>query len=239
MSGDPRAEAFRALAQFLVSECSIRETLQRISDVTVVALPCAHTVGLTMLDERGKVSTAVFTDVEAVEVDAAQYETGRGPCLDAWRTRKIVRIDDMAAAVDGVYAKFAASCLEHGILSTLSLPLAVGDQGVGAMNLYAHRTDGFSAEDESLGTDLAAAMSAVLSNAAAYWQTYELGVNLNEAMQSRAFIEQAKGMLMSQSATLNADGAFAMLRAASQRENIKVRDIAQRILNRERPAGDY
>jgi len=55
-------------------------------------------------------------------------------------------------------------------------------------------------------------------------------------MQSRAVIEQAKGILMARSPQLSAEDAFDLLRKASQRENVKLRDIAQRLVDR-RPAG--
>ena len=48
-------------------------------------------------------------------------------------------------------------------------------------------------------------------------------------MASRAVIEQAKGILMAQR-DCSADEAFDMLRRASQRENVKLRDVAQRIV---------
>lgn len=64
----------------------------------------------------------------------------------------------------------------------------------------------------------------------------ELGEGLSEAMKSRAVIEQAKGILMASSRDVDADSAFDLLRRASQRENLKLRDIAQRIVDRRPPA---
>ena len=69
-------------------------------------------------------------------------------------------------------------------------------------------------------------------NASAYWQATQLSEQLGQAMQSRAVIEQAKGILMARSPHLEADEAFDLLRKASQRENVKLRDIAQRIVDR-------
>jgi len=48
-------------------------------------------------------------------------------------------------------------------------------------------------------------------------------------MQSRAVIKQAKGMLMARSPEMSAEDAFDLLRKASQRENVKLCDIAQRL----------
>ena len=44
----------------------------------------------------GKPSTGVFTDSEAPEIDKAQYESEQGPCLDAFRTQRVYRIESTA-----------------------------------------------------------------------------------------------------------------------------------------------
>jgi AmiR/NasT family two-component response regulator len=71
----------------------------------------------------------------------------------------------------------------------------------------------------------------------AYWTAFDLGVHLNEALKTRAVIEQAKGMIMARSPGLTPDEAFDLLRKASQRENVKLRLIAQRIVERRPPPG--
>jgi AmiR/NasT family two-component response regulator len=63
-----------------------------------------------------------------------------------------------------------------------------------------------------------------------YESTRDLAQNLDMAMQSRAVIEQAKGILMSQR-RCDATEAFSLLAAASQRSNRKLRDIAQAIVD--------
>jgi len=231
MSTDARAEALVALTQFLVADCTLADTLLRVSEITTRAMPSAEIAGISMLDDDGRPSTGIYTDEESPRIDSAQYESGKGPCLDAWRTQHIVRIDDMEEAAD-TYPEFAKLAKEHGVQSTLSLPMVAGGEGVGALNLYAPTTNGFSEDDEVIGLELATAAAAVLSNSAAYWGATQLGEQLNEAMKSRAVIEQAKGMLMAQSPDVGPHEAFDVLRKASQRENVKLREIAQRIVER-------
>jgi GAF domain-containing protein len=223
--------ALHALSKFIVADSSLGDTLQRVSEITVDAIPAAEIAGMSMLDQRGKPTTAVFTDPGSPAIDAAQYDSGNGPCLDAWRHQRVVRIDDMSTADD--YPEFAEAAQAHGVQSTLSLPLVAGDHGVGALNLYARTKDAFSADDEGVGVDLATAAAVALANSSAYWGAVELGEQLSTAMRSRAVIEQAKGMLMARSPDLSADDAFNVLRQASQRENVKLRDIAQRIVDRQ------
>ena len=230
MPTDASAQALGALSQFVVSKSSMGETLLRVSQITTDALPAAHMAGISLLGEDGTPTTGIFTDPEAVEIDSAQYESGRGPCLDSWRLRQIVRLDDLNGT--DAYPEFAAAAQAHGIQSTLSLPLMAGEDAAGALNLYSRELNGFTDEDERVGTLLASAAAIVLMNASAYWQATQLSEQLTQAMQSRAVIEQAKGILMARSPHLNADEAFDLLRKASQRENVKLREIAQRIVDR-------
>lgn len=237
MSSDPRSDALRALATFLVADAPVNATLHRVAELTTTALGGAEIAGIAMLGTDGRPTTAVYTDVASPEVDRAQYESGRGPCLDAWRTRRTVRIDDMVQAMDR-YPEFARLALDHDIPSTLSFALVAGGEGIGALNLYARKKGAFTQEDEELGEELAAAAATVLANSSAYWSAFELSEGLTEAMRSRAVIEQAKGILMAREPDLDAEGAFELLRRASQRENVKLRVIAKRIVERRpRPRG--
>ena len=231
MSAEPRAEALSALARFQVTQASVGETLNRIAEIALDAFPSADVVGMTMLGEDEQPTTAIYTDKDSPEIDEAQYREGKGPCLDAWRHKQVIRVDRIEDWADR-YPTFADACQEHGIRSTLSLPMISGDVAIGAMNLYAPVEAGFNTDDEVLGEDLAAAAGSVLGNVSAYWTAFELSQQLNEAMESRAVIEQAKGILMASNPQLSPDDAFAMLRKASQRENAKLRVIAQRIVER-------
>jgi GAF domain-containing protein len=228
MSQDPLAAAVSALAQFLVADVSLGETLQRVADISQHAVPAARFVGISMLDGEGEAATAIFTDPTSPEIDQAQYQTGSGPCLDAWRQGRNVRIFDTASAND--YPEFSRAAAAHGIRSTLSLPLLTAGRSLGAVNLYAGEVDGFSADDEDLLGELIVPAAAVLANAAAYWGAHELSETLRAAMATRAVIEQAKGILMARTPGVGADGAFELLVRASQRENVKLRDIAARIV---------
>ena len=231
MSSDPSGEALIALSHFLVAESSMGDTLLRVSEITTRALPNAEMAGIALLGEDGRPTTGVFTDEQAPEIDSAQYESGNGPCLDAWRHGRVVRLDDMESGAEQ-YPEFAQAAQAHGVESSLSLPLVAGGRGMGALNMYARKPQGFTEDDEAIGLTLAAAAAIVLANANAYWETSQLSEQLTEAMRSRAVIEQAKGILMGRSPELGPDEAFDVLRRASQRENVKLREIAQRMVER-------
>jgi hypothetical protein len=111
----------------------------------------------------------------------------------------------------------------------------IGDITLGAVNLYARVPDGFSDDDEALGVELAGAAEAVLGNAAACWTAFDLSQNLAEPTKARAVIEPATGTIMARDPEPTADGVFDLLRKASQRENVKLRELARRIVERRPP----
>jgi GAF domain-containing protein len=221
-------EGLSALGQFVVGEVTVGDTLQRVAELTTRAIPAAAYAGITLPTERGP-ATSVFTHPTAPNVDRAQYDTGRGPCLEAYRTGQVQRID--STLTDERWPEFTQVAVEHAILSTLSLPMTVGDRTIGALNLYSHEANAFAEDDARAGMTFARQAAVVMANAQAYWQLYDLTESLEEALKSRAVIEQAKGIVMSQS-KVAPDEAFQILVRASQRENRKLRDIAQDLVER-------
>jgi len=219
-------ESLAALSTFFVGDGTFEDTLHRVSDLTVRAIPGADLAGITMVVE-GRQRTAVFTDELAPEIDQTQYDTGEGPCVDAFRTGEIREI--VSTLETGPWPDFRRAAASHGIHSTLSLPLTVNKTGIGAMNLYSRHERAFRDTDYSVGMLFASQAAIVLANAQAYWDSRALSIRLGEAMEFRAVIEQAKGMLMA-AQRCSEDDAFELLIAASQRENVKLRDIATRIV---------
>jgi len=199
-------------------------TLTRVAQLAVRELPECAMAGVTLL--RGhKPVTAAFTDVEAPEIDGAQYESGKGPCLDAFRDGIVYRIEDTRH--EDRWPEFAAAARGHGILSTLSLPLSVSEDALGALNLYSRHPQSF--RDAEVPLLFASHASVVLANSQAYWAAHALSAQLETALTSRAVIDQAKGVLMMRHGC-TADEAFQRLAEESQHSNVKLRDVASAIV---------
>src|SRR6476659_4195418 len=112
VSQDARAEALRALGHCLVADMSIGDTLLEVSQITTNAMPAAEMAGIALLGPDGKPTTGVFTDDAAPEIDEGQYRSGRGPCLDAWREKRVVRIEVLSDAGDR-YPEFMKAAQAH------------------------------------------------------------------------------------------------------------------------------
>jgi GAF domain-containing protein len=220
------SQGLAAMSRFFVGDATLAETLQNVSDLACGAVPTADMVGLTMLVD-GRAKTAVSTDPDATEIDSAQYSTGNGPCLDAFRHQKVYRIDDMET--DGQWPSFSEAAAAKGVNSSMSIPLVARHEGVGALNFYSRGDVPFSDDDVEVGLQFASHAAIVLANSQAYWDSHQLSQDLVQAMQSRATIEQAKGILMG-AQRCGADEAFQILVRASQRENRKLRRIAEEIV---------
>jgi len=220
--------AVAALHNYFVGDQTLGDTLHQVAELTIQAVPGADHVGISLLVD-GRLKTSVFTHPEVPEIDRAQYRTGDGPCVDAYRSGEVYRIESTLRP--GRWQEFRDSAARHGVLSTLSLPLHVGGITFGAMNLYADAEGAFDADDQRVAELFTTQAAFLLANAQAYWDARSLSENLQQAMESRAEIEQAKGIVMG-TMGIDADAAFEQLRQQSQYENVKLRDIAREIVER-------
>ena len=219
-------ESLAALSRFVVGDSTLEESLERVVVLTVKAMPAASAAGVTLIEED-RARATVFTDPTAPEIDEAQYASGTGPSLDAHRERRPIVIH--ATAEDARWLAFCAAAAARGVHSALLLPLVVGDRSLGVLSLYAEHAGAFGDAEQQTAMRFADHAAVVLANAQAYFDASRLSERLGDALRHRGVIEQAKGMLMA-AQRCDEDAAFGLLVRASQRENVKVRDIAQRIV---------
>jgi GAF domain-containing protein len=225
---DPVTQAVSALTRYFVEDATMGETLERVCEALLEAIPPAQMAGISMTVD-GRTGTYIFSHPDVVEIDRKQYETGDGPCLDAYRSGEIVLV--RSTRDPGPYPDFRQVARGHGVLSVLSMPMRTHAQTVGALNLYADHEDAFG-DDDIRGAEMFVSQAAfLLANTKSYWDARTLSENLEQAMKSRATIEQAKGIIMSTTGVSDEE-AFEMLRIQSQHEHVKLRDLADEIVQR-------
>ncbi|MDQ6726095.1 MAG: GAF and ANTAR domain-containing protein [Actinomycetota bacterium] len=214
------------LSQLLLEQETLETALRRVADLAVASVGSCDACGVSLL-HGAKVSTSVATHDVAQRADDHQYRTDEGPCLQAVRSGKIYKVDDMTT--EKRWPRFAPLAAREGVTSSYSLPLVVGGRTLGALNLYSLHSR-FGPEDERVGQAFGRQAAIALANAQAYQRTRDLVDQLNEALRSRDVIGQAKGILMAREA-ITADAAFERLRRMSQSANVKVRTVAQQIVD--------
>lgn len=224
--GDELAHALVELSGLLVDEEPLPEVLRRVAELAVAVVPGCTGAGVTLMDGDTP-STAAHSDPRVLEVDKQQYAAGDGPCLDAIRHRVINRVDVDQA--EQRWPDFAERARTLGIHSFLAAPLVAGGRAVGSLNLYGEAPQAFEPLDDALVALFCAQASIALANARLYSTAVELNGQLEDAIASRAVIEQAKGMLMARH-DIGADEAFALLRSWSQQRNRKLRDVAAEVV---------
>jgi len=222
-------ELWRAVADLsslLLGEEDQETTLRRVGDLAVRSIDGCAAAGVTLRDARDP-TTKAATGGLVYEVDTYQYEIDEGPCLHAVAGREITEIEEMES--DQRWPRFAAHAAERGVHSSLSLPMMVRGEAIGALNLYAFCPKAFTAADRQTGTLFAAQAAVAVANAQSYAASVKLARELREALDSRAVIDQAMGILIGRNG-LGPEEAFTALRVRSQSENRKLRDVADDVV---------
>jgi transcriptional regulator with GAF, ATPase, and Fis domain len=225
-SPDP-ATAFASLSGLVYAARPLADTLQRMSVLATQVLDEAPEVSLTLI-EREQGFTAATSGPVALDLDTRQYDDGDGPCLDAARYGQTVRLTVDAA--DQPYRDLRHAAQQKGVTHTVSIGLPTGDQVMGAMNIYTFTGRPLSEKSEQIARTFAVCIGIVLGNAEQHRQAAARAAGLEVALQTRAPIEQAKGILMARH-HCTSEEAFAMLIRLSQSMHVKIRDIAQNLVD--------
>lgn len=202
--------------------------LQQFVEIAHQVIDGADSSGVT-IDMGGRTYTAVHTDQRTLEVDRGQYDAGDGPCLHAARSGTVVRVDAEEAAE--VWPEFAAAARAEGIRSFLAAPLFANDQPMGSFNLYGRRRAAFDRLDAEILELLTTSVSRAIADFARFQSATRIAETIQRALENRAPIEQAKGMLMALH-QVDADAAFNMLRRESQHKNVRLHVVARELVER-------
>jgi GAF domain-containing protein len=219
-------EAFDELGQMSFAEHSLDSLMQRVTDLASRVVPGEPQTSVTMIRNGGPVTLASSGEL-ALDLDQVQYRLGDGPCLHAAREGRVAEIVDTRAG--DLWPEFRRTAAERGCRSILSHPLPPQERLSGGLNLYstaAHNADPFIRRTVER---FAAYAAVAVSNMYLYRSAVERADHLAAALDSRAVIDQAKGILMERF-RMTADQAFQALAQLSMQTNTKVRDVAEQFV---------
>ena len=217
--------ALNQMAGLVLSRETVDTALELVTSLAATATAGTLGAAVTVVDEHGKRSRAA-SNAAVEQADALQYEFDEGPCLTAWRTRQLVRIDD--TTIDGRWPRWNAAVSVRGVRSVLSAPLLVGEESIGAMKVYGERPMNYGPHDEHVMRLLAGQAAILLANTQSLQAARRLSGQLTEALASRDTIARATGVLLAQGAT--GEEAFATLAAAARETGRPVHDVAAALL---------
>ena len=219
------------VAAIVAGTHGLPEMLADVAKFAVQAIPGADGASVIMV-EPGNVKkyppTRAVTAEFVSAIDHLQYdECGEGPCLTCMETRRPTVSGSMAS--DQRWRRFGPRVARLGVHSALALPLTIGDQLVGAINTYARDHVAFAEHAVELGSQFAGPAAVAIHNAHLLGQARERTRSLQRALETRAVIDQAIGILRSRSGD-TAEEAFARLTQISQHEHTKLSVIAERLV---------
>jgi anti-anti-sigma factor len=188
------------------------------------------------LRRRGRLVTVAASDQTISDMDANQYATGEGPCVDAsveGRWFHAASLDDEAR-----WPTFTPRAKALGINAILSSPLLTEDRPVGALNIYSRNAATFTPKDQELAAMFATEASVILTSAGVDVSDDQLALRLFEALRMRQIIALAEGVIMERE-NVSEERAYSALREFSQKSGQPLRERAQDVVaSTQWPHGD-
>jgi anti-anti-sigma factor len=197
--------------------------------VVELARSCVHGadgVSVSLL-RHGQLSTVAASDQTIMEMDANQYSTGEGPCIDASLQGHWFHSESLDT--EARWPSFTPQARGLGIKAILSSPLKSFDEPVGALNIYSRTASSFDVEAQETAAAFAQKASVILSDARAGVSDTQMAARFQEALRSREVIAVAKGVIMEREG-IDEDDAFTALLRLSMYNGISLRRRAEEIV---------
>jgi GAF domain-containing protein len=217
---DGFARELARMALVLHDQPDVEQTAERFLQFALNAIDCRY-AGLVLVHCGGRLETAAATDPVVEKADRLQAELGEGPSFTVLNDYDSVISGDTAAETR--WLRWSSQAAGLGLRSVLSVRLRTPTASIGAFNLFDSVVDRFAAEEDAVAQLLA-------NHAAVALATATSESSLWRAIDARKLIGQAQGILMERF-DLTDDQAFAVLRRYSQDNNVKLRDVAQRLID--------
>lgn len=221
---------FVELADTLVAEFDALEFMHTLTERAVTLLG-ADAAGLMLADPRGRLQVVATTHHQAQVLEVFQVQNDEGPCVECCRTgQALVNLD--LDEVTERWPRFRAVTREAGFRSTHAIPMRLRDDTIGALNLYCVDQLELSEADVRLCQAMADIATIGLLQERVVREKETLAEQLQNALNSRVLIEQAKGVL-AERAGIEIHEAFEVLRSHSRSTSRPLTAVARALLRGE------
>ena len=213
---DELAQDLARLALVLHEQPDVEQTAERLLEYVQATVRASH-ASVVLVHRGGRLESAAATDALAEEADRLQLEVGEGPSHTALQD-----VTSVVGEADDRWPAWSPQADQLGIKSILSVRLRTPTATIGTLNLYSREPDRYTGPDLAIAQVIADHAAVAVANArteSTLWQ----------AIEARKLIGQAQGILMERF-ELTDEQAFAVLRRYSQDSNIKLREVAQRLI---------
>jgi len=224
------ARAFVSLAETLVDDYDVIELLTRLIDHSVQLLD-ADAGGIMLADPHGLLRVVATSNEDARLVELMQLQNDQGPCLDCFHTAMPVNVPDLAQAA-GRWPMFVAEAMRRPVFRAVyALPLRLGGDAIGALNLWHHQPRALPRDELVVGQALADVATIAILQARAILRAEVVNEQLQAALTSRVIIEQAKGLLAHHTG-LPMDQAFNLIRGYARVHRLRLGEVARGLVER-------
>src|SRR3954469_2420058 len=220
------SSALTQMAGLVLSRETVDTAVALVTTLAEATIAGTIGAGVTIADEHGK-RPQVARNHLVQHADALQYEFDEGPCLTAWRTRQLVRIDD--TVTDSRWPSWNNAAARLGVRAVLSVALAVDDESIGAIKVYSNHPANYGEHDERVMSLFAEQAAILLANTQSLQQARRLSRQLTDALRGRDAIVRATGVLLARGAA-DQDAAFIALTDAARRSGQTVQQLARELL---------
>jgi GAF domain-containing protein len=213
-------------ARVLPAQYDLEVALAELTESVAAVLGLVGS-GVTMAEE-GRLRFVTAVSQASGELERIQEEQQAGPCQDAYDTGEVVWVPDVRVETTR-WPEFAAAATRLGVAGVAGIPMRLSNQIIGALNLYSSTPREWSEEDLAVATVLADVATSYVINASKMRQQQQLSEQLQQALESRVVIEQAKGITAQQHA-VTVDEAFHLMRGHARSNNASIRAVAEAIV---------
>ena len=222
------SEAFVKAADTLVDDFDVIDFLHTLAE-RCVELLAVDAAGLMLADHRGTLHASAASSESARLLELFELQTDAGPCVDCYRSAAPVVNADLGANAER-WPRFAEAARANGFVSVHALPLRLRETVIGALNLFCASPEPLGEDDIRVGQALADVATIGILAQRGLEQADLIATQLQNALNSRITIEQAKGVLAERH-KLTVDEAFAVLRRHARDNNLRMSDLARDVAN--------
>lgn len=214
-------------SQVMIEDHTTQAVLERLGNYCTELLP-VHGVGVLLRSPDGGIDVATANTEAGALVERLESELHEGPCTDALATGEQVLTPDLAAAADR-FPNFVPRALDAGVRSIHALPLTVRAETIGSVDLVALEVLELSAAHLSTAQMLADVTVAYLAYSRVIAERTTVAEQLQQALDSRILIEQAKGVI-SERRGVTVNEAFDAIRRYARNNQAKLRDVCAAVM---------